>query len=188
LPTVAPSKAQRFAFAVLKNLARVLQDLGSVDESLHVYAKAASVDARDVVLWYNFGALAATVGRLGLARRCLDEALCVSPAHWPSLELLVEARSKPARRARRSDRAPQVLYALGDAPACAQVLEMRLLAEDPGNARGRAVQALLAGATPADMRGSGDGELLDKHARNADAMRARHVQALTTCASVFDVP
>lgn len=79
-------------FAILKNVARLLEEDGEVRRSLQLYWEAVSMDRQDVSTWYRLARLALSAGQIALARVASEQGLLLSPNNPLLISLLDEVR------------------------------------------------------------------------------------------------
>eukprot|EP00898_Chlorokybus_atmophyticus_P006927 jgi/Chlat1/7235/Chrsp58S06868 len=133
---VSASTLMQLKFLAYKNLAALDASSSNAEAqlaALRYYVAAAQLDAGDVVLWHHLGTLAMRLGRLNVARLAFENALKLSPQHWPCLQRLCE-----------------VLYALGDDDACMATVNA-ILQLDPHHARAHTIRQTLQGRASGDV-------------------------------------
>uniref|UniRef100_A0AAV1VHU8 Uncharacterized protein n=1 Tax=Peronospora matthiolae TaxID=2874970 RepID=A0AAV1VHU8_9STRA len=78
----------RLVYLCYKNLVSLDFEVQSFEDALLSYSQAVSLDATDVVVWYQMATSAVETGKLWLARRALEEGFKVDATYWPLVETL----------------------------------------------------------------------------------------------------
>ncbi|KAG7380689.1 Rad2 nuclease [Phytophthora pseudosyringae] len=84
----------RLEYLCNKNLATMEAEAQSFEHALEYFAAALTLDATDVVVWFQMATTAVETGKLWLARRTLEEGLKVDATYWPLVEKLAEVLSQ----------------------------------------------------------------------------------------------